>query len=101
MGRIIIKLKGWYFIWSTVVDAPITYKMTIDEITDYIRFQNGEEGVRLLPERLKRVEEKGTSSYVYKSVEAVIRCNRSGKNESNLSLENFISIYIDETMEEF
>lgn len=69
MSRYIIKLtdkrdlKDYYLEWSTIVDAPVTYGMTLDGFKIYYQGEYGISGMRDLPERLKRVEEKGTSAF--------------------------------------
>lgn len=80
MPRTIIKIKDKYFEWSTVVDAPTTYGMTEKELYEFVRSQYGEEGVKALPARLERVNTKGTSSYIYKSLADQIKNNHAGKD---------------------
>lgn len=69
MSRYIIKLtdkrdlKDYYLEWSTIVDAPVTYGMYLEGFKAYYQQEYGRSGMRELPERLKRVEEKGTSAY--------------------------------------
>jgi len=93
MSHFIIKLKEWYFNWSTVVDAPITNRMTLEELTAYIQFQYKEHGARELSKRLDRVERKGTSAFLYESVEEVISGNRAGENETELTMDEIIDQY--------
>ncbi len=93
MGHFILKLKSWYFNWSSVVDAPITNRMTLEELTSYIRFQYGEQGARELHTRLERVEQKGTSAHTYESAEEVISANRAGENETELTMDEIIDQY--------
>ena len=93
MSHFIIKLQEWYFNWSSVVDAPITYRMTLEELTAYIQFQYGEQGARELSKRLDRVERKGTSAFLYESAEEVISGNRAGENETELTLDEIIDQY--------
>ena len=70
--RYIIKLStprgDRYLEWSTIVDAPVTYGMPLDEFTAYYRDQYGAEGMRALPERMARVEAKGTSDRISRDV---------------------------------
>ena len=93
MAHFIIKLKQYYYIWSSVVDAPITDSLDLEQLTNWIKQQEGEEGLRKLPERLKRVEEKGTSAFNYSSVEELISYNRAGENETHLSMDELIKEY--------
>ena len=93
MVHYIIKLKQYYYLQSSVVDAPITDSLDIDQLTQQIKIREGEEGLRKLPARLKRVEEKGTSAFNYSSVEELIACNRAGENENHLSMDELIKEY--------
>ena len=90
MGQGIVKLNGKYMIWSTVVDAPITRLMTREQLEEHVRFEDGERGVRELPERMKRADTKGTSFFDYDSAEKVVSHNRSGPDESCLTIEELI-----------
>lgn len=94
MGRFIIKIKDRYFEWSTVVDAPITNGMTLDELRAYIKEEYGQRGLESLPERLKRVEACGTSSYLDKTVADTIRGNRAGPKERRLTAEQIYERYV-------
>jgi len=93
MGQHIIKLDGQYLIWSTVVDAPITYGMTLAELREWIRIEHGRAGLRLLPRRLAHVAERGTSSMIEKSVDDVIAHNRAGPDERTLTRAELIRTY--------
>lgn len=69
MGRYIIRItddtdkKDYFLEWSTIVDAPVTYGMSLEEFEQYYRHEYGESGMRELPGRLERVKENGTSAY--------------------------------------
>ena len=93
MGRFIIKLKDLYFEWSTIVDAPVTYGMTLDELREYIKEEYGNEGLEQLPQRLERVKQHGTSEYLCKSVEDICTVNHAGENEECISLEQIYELY--------
>lgn len=99
MPRYIIKLtdavfnKEYYLEWSTIVDAPITYGMSLDEFEMYYRTEYGESGVRELPARMERVEKAGCSSFVEDNVLDLVRGNRAGKNESELSYVDILNNY--------
>ena len=86
MGRGLIKIKDLYFEWSTVVDAPVSGGMTLDQLTEYTRFRQGQDGVDELPNRLKRIEQTGTSFYD-DTLADLLACNRAGAGESHLSAE--------------
>ena len=98
MSQNIIKLKDsntsteYYLIWSTIVDAPITDGMSLDELKTWYKRRHGTQGMKDLPERLSRVEKTGTSSRV-ESLADLISVNRAGKNQGEISLEEIINIY--------
>ena len=63
MPRFIVKLsegdKEWYMEWSTVVDAPVTYGMSLEEFNKYYQEENGLRGMEDLPKRMERVKARG------------------------------------------
>ncbi len=87
MGKAIVRVQDeppLFVIWSTVVDSPITWVMTRDELTEHIREQEGLSGLEALLGRMRRVEEKGTSFLRYASRDSLLVCNRAGPDESEL-----------------
>jgi hypothetical protein len=93
MGRMIIKIKDMYLEWSTIFDGPATYGMTLDELEEYIKEEYGNEGLRKLPERLRRVEKFGTSRWPRASVEEVVDSNKAGEGEASLTLDEIYRDY--------
>ena len=93
MARIIIKIKDRYFDYSTVVEAPVTRGMTLDEFREYYRGEYGEWSLDELEGRLHRVEEKGTSSFLDESVEETIAANYAGDGDSSLTLDEMYDAY--------
>ena len=97
MATFIVKMDGshgpFYLEWSSVVDAPVTYGMTLDEFKDYYRHEYGERGMEKLPERLARVEAIGTSAIGYNTLDDLIGFNRAGKGESILSKDELYRQY--------
>jgi hypothetical protein len=91
MGRGLIKIKDLYFEWSTIVDAPVTWGMTEEELREWTKENLGAEGLRELPERIERVGRKGTSYQGPYNLEDVISGNRAGPQETELSMDE---IYI-------
>lgn len=94
MGQFIVKLEGQYLIWSTVVDAPITRGLTLEELREYTVEEAKEEALRSLEERLMRVEEKGTSSRMHSSAEGTITFNNAGVGNTELSVEQIVEFYV-------
>ena len=52
MGKYIINLDGYYMEWSTVVDAPVTWGMSLAAFQDYYLQEYGESEFSKLDERL-------------------------------------------------
>jgi hypothetical protein len=93
MGKAIVKIKDLYFEWSTVVDAPVTYGMTKEELFDFVKKEYGNEGLKELPTGLELIEETGTSFYYGNTIEELVSNNRAGKNEKRLSLDELYKKY--------
>lgn len=93
MARSIIKLNGYYFEFSSIVDSPVTFGMTLDEFKQYYRDEYGANGIRDLEGRLKRVEAKGTSSYLDESAESQLSFNRAGPDEAQLTVDEIFDAY--------
>lgn len=84
------KKKDYFLEWSTIVDAPITYGLSLHELKGYIKERYGTEGLKDLSSRLERVQEKGHSAFSNRSLKEIIIPNRAGKNERSLSIEGLI-----------
>lgn len=94
MGRGIIHHEGAYNLWTTVADGPCYESaLTLDQLTEAIRLEFGEAGVRDLPERLRRAHVLGTS-YVGTTLDDLIACNRAGDKESKLTRDELIARYL-------
>jgi hypothetical protein len=94
MGQFIVKLGGKYLVWSTIVDAPITYGMDEAELQEWVKDEYGQQGLRDLPARMERVEQKGTSALTIESAERTVWFNRAGPGESQLTVEQIIEQYV-------
>lgn len=98
MPRYIVKLIDtttnipYYLEWSTVVDAPETYGMTLEEFKEYYKEEYGNTGMAALPTRLERVEKFGISAYG-ENLLAAIRRNHAGVEGNELSLQDIIKYY--------
>ena len=96
MPQYIAKLNGLYFLWSTVVDAPVTGGMTLPEFREYYQDRFGTEGMRDLPQRMERVAAKGTSSRLDGSVDEMLVANRAGPGETCLDRQGVLSMLLTE-----
>lgn len=98
MPRIICKLthnnKDYYLEWSTIVDAPRTYGMSLEEFKAYYRDEYGRSAMMIdFPEQMKQVEKTGISARGYANVDELISCNRAGDRETELTKEEIIQKY--------
>lgn len=75
------KSQSYYMEWSTIVDAPTSYGMNLEEFKKFYQDSYGSHGMTNLDARLARVEAKGCSSLVHDNVDQLISCNRAGENE--------------------
>lgn len=94
MGRFIIRIEDpragegpWYLEWSSVVDAPITYGLRLDEFKSWYQYEYGCAGSRDLENRLARVEERGHSAQWQETLEEFICSNHAGPGGSEATLD--------------
>ncbi len=92
MPRYIVKIKEFYLEWSTVVDAPVTFGMPLNEFQSYYLGEYGLASISELEARLRRVDEKGVSAK-YANLAELLSDNRAGPNETNLSVDNIYCIF--------
>lgn len=93
MGRCLIKIKDLYFEWSTVVDAPVTYGMTLDELKAYIKEERGNDGLKELPRHLENIDRQGTAMQTNYTLAELVANNRAGENEKRISLDAIYKRY--------
>lgn len=88
MGRSFVKhtVAGVdkYLIWSSIVDAPITYGGTLEQIRNYWKSEFGRVGL----EELDRDIASGRKWW--RTVEEMVDCNRAGKDETKLTAEAIV-----------
>ncbi|HEX8795470.1 MAG TPA: hypothetical protein VF765_31185 [Polyangiaceae bacterium] len=94
MGTVIIKLADHYLEWSSIVDAPVTFGMTLEELNEHVREELGAEGLRRLPARLERVERQGHSGFHGEGVDGIIWLNRAGPGETPLSKAEIVEWFV-------
>ena len=92
MGNYVIKLKDRYFLWSTIVDAPISSGRTYSDMINYLikwhahRKSDAEA-------RLMRAEMSGTSALDGHTVDDLISNNRAGYDEECLTADEIYEEY--------
>ena len=90
----IVKLGGKYLIWSDVVDAPVMMGMTLEELREHIREEEGRRGLEAFEQRLARVEAKGTSSFRDENAVDTVWLNRAGANETCMTVAQLIAHFV-------
>lgn len=78
--------------WSTIVDAPVTYAMTEEQLREWHLEEYGRRGSTGIDGRIDRARETGTSGYGM-TREDVISHNRAGPNETHATLEEIMERY--------
>lgn len=93
MPRLIGKFsKGeinYYFDYFTV-DGTASPAMRLEEYREHYLRLHGPDGLAKLPQRLERANEKGTSSRRRGSLDDMIKGNRAGEDQAELSAEQLI-----------
>lgn len=91
--------RRWFFMHSTIVDAPTTCALTEEEfIAHYLsRSELKEQHARAeLRPRLERAIRHGSSCFNDDSLADAITCNRAGPKESRLTVEQYIAYLLSE-----
>ncbi len=87
MGQYIMHHEGRFFMWSTVVDAPVTNPMIRAEFDAYYLAEYGRDGMRNgYAERMDRVMATGTSC-IRGDFDSVVYPNRMGDDEACLTID--------------
>jgi len=93
MPTCIAKIKNKYFEWSTIVDAPVTYGMSLEQFKEYYKHQYGQSGMDKLEDRLKRVEKTGTYFHDGMTVRELLQGNRAGPDEKCATEDEILDQY--------
>ena len=98
MPRYIVKMEKdgteAYMEWSTIVDAPVTYLLPLQEFKDYYRDEYGRHGMKDFEYRMGRVEETGISAHDgVREYDSLWRYNRAGENETQLTKDEIWQKY--------
>lgn len=92
MSHLVIKVRDYYLIWSSVVDAPVSFGLTYPDLVRWVRREEGLKGLALLDEQMKFIERYGTGSCNIKA-ESLFSFNRAGPDESSLNEEEIYRAY--------
>ena len=97
MPSYIVKLQRdsqtWYLEYSSVVDAPTTFGLPLEDFTKNYLYYYGQHSKDELTQRLARVEKNGTSCAFGSTPAALMSCNRAGLDETKLTLDQIIDVY--------
>jgi len=72
MPRYIAKLEGKYFEWSTVVEAPVTKAMSLEDFKEYYKDMYGQRGLENLETLMPLVDKTGISCRLGSTIEDYI-----------------------------
>lgn len=94
MPQFIIHKDGAYNFYTTIADgACYEEALTLDQLRQAVKEEQGNEGLRGLPARLERAHKTGCSGVDW-TLDDCIECNRQGPNEAKMPREEFISRYL-------
>lgn len=99
MGRYICHHEGFFFEWSTVVDAPVTYAMPREEFEQYYREEYGRANLYDFEKRMERAVNTGTSAH-RETLADLIRTNRAGPRDGRLSFKALLKMLHDRPEED-
>lgn len=95
MPTYIIQHNNIFNMYTTVSDGCyFSSGLTLEELKEYYKEENGNQGMHDLDARLERALVKGTSAFNDKDLKDTISCNRAGEKESNLSFDDFVSKFL-------
>lgn len=92
MAHAVIRAEGTYFLWSTVVDAPITEAMSRDKMREHLLWRYGHSEEAAIDQGLARADETGTSSLYGLNIEEIKKYNRAGPKEGRLSWSGILKL---------
>jgi hypothetical protein len=99
MPRFTVKIKDRYFHWSTVVDAPITDGLTLEEFRRWYIKEYGRNGYEkeMFDRMIQRLEKypavNGSGIVIAETLREALRGNRAGKNENHLTSKQIYEQY--------
>lgn len=98
MPRFIIKLTDqnnneYYMLWSTIVDAPISKGLCLQDFEKFYQEEYGNQGMVDFHKLMEIVQSKNTSSRIDADAEETIRFNQAGPGRSPLSMEEIVRFY--------
>jgi hypothetical protein len=92
MSRSIVKINDYYLEWSSIIDAPVTFGVPLDEFKEYYKEEYGNSGLRELERRIEDDELSGKHCYI-RTLKDVVSFNRAGPDESELSPDEIYAAF--------
>lgn len=99
MGKAIFKVddngKERFLVWSSIVDAPVTFACTAAQIVAFFVEEAREDATQMAKRMIERARASGSSSRmgVY-TIANVAGGNRAGPDESALTEDEIIEFYV-------
>lgn len=94
MPQAILYKDGAYQLYTTVADgACYEQALTLEELTEIIRFDGGQAAIDGLPGRLDRAHRTGCSVHGY-TLEECVSGNRAGPNETEVPFDEFVKRWL-------
>ena len=98
MSRCTIKIKDKYFHWSTVVDAPITDGMNLEDFrnwykNEYSSYYNEKLFDKMIDTLTKYPAANGNGNPIANTIDEAISFNHAGKNGLYLTAEQIYEQY--------
>lgn len=99
MPRFNMRIKDKYFCWSTIVDAPITHGMTVEEYRKWYIFEYGniaydeQKFNNMISALDKNASVYGNGIVESETIEDAILCNRAGENEAWITADEIYERY--------
>jgi len=92
---LILYKDGTYQEYSTVCDACLwEHALTLEQLTEVVRQEQGKAGLRDLPRRLARAQAQGCSSAIGLTLDDCIRSNRHGPDDTHMPAAEFIAKFL-------
>lgn len=98
MARIILKIKDdktnkeYYLEWSTIIEAPVTYGLSLAGFKEYYKDEYGKVGLKVLEEEMERINRTGTNSK-YNTAEYYFENNQAGRHGACIDKEEILNRY--------
>jgi hypothetical protein len=99
MGKAIFRVddngKERFLVWSSIVDAPITFACTAEEVTEMLVEDAREDAERMAQDMIDRARVTGSSSRRgFITLADVVAANHAGPSGSALTEDEIVEFYV-------